>query len=273
MKTILVTGSSSGIGKATARYFAENGWNVIATMRSPEKETDLIQYENLYILKLDVEDKYTIHDAISKGIQRFGKIDVLLNNAGYGAMGLFEAATDSQIRRQFDVNFFGCIDTMKAILPHFRSNKEGTIINVSSMGGKITFPNNALYHASKFAIEGFSEAVSYELSSQNIKVKLIEPGSIKTDFAGRSMDFCADESLTDYKEYLDTINKTLWEAFDMENLSSPDFVAEVIYQAANDNLNQMRYIAGADAREIIQMRNEVGDEEYIKQTMNKFFHP
>lgn len=270
MKTILITGASSGIGKATAKYFAENGWNVIATMRSPEKETELVKLDNVYITKLDVQDTETIHQAIEKGIQRFGKIDVLLNNAGYGALGLFEAAKEDQIRRQFEVNFFGNINVSKAILPHFRSNKDGIIINVSSMGGKVTFPNTAVYHGTKFAIEGFYESVSYELSSQNIRVKLIEPGVIKTDFVGRSMDFFVDESLTDYKEYLDKINLKSQGAMDAENVSSPELVSKVIFEAATDGSNQFRYIAGEDAKQIIQMRQQDGDEEYIRNTTKLF---
>ena len=116
-------------------------------------------------------------------------------------MGLIEAATDEQIRRQFKVNVFGLIRMTKAMLPHFRSNQEGLLINISSMGGRVTFPTMSLYHASKFAVEGFSESVSYELASQNIKVKLIEPGAINTDFGGRSMEFFFNDALTDYKPF------------------------------------------------------------------------
>lgn len=189
MNTIFITGASSGIGRATAKHFAERGWNVVATMRSPEQETEFITLDNVLVLKLDVEKETTIQTALAEAIERFGTIDVLLNNAGYGTMGLIEAATEEQIRRQFEVNVFGLIRMTKAMLPHFRSNQKGMLINISSMGGKVTFPTMSLYHSSKFAVEGFSESVSYELASQNIKVKLIEPGAIHTDFGGRSMEF------------------------------------------------------------------------------------
>jgi len=134
-KTILITGSSSGIGKATARFFQREGWNVIATMRSPEKETELSALPNVLVARLDVQDSASIAAAVSAGIERFGRIDVLLNNAGYGAYGLLEATPMEKIRRQFDVNVIGLLETTKAVLPHLRANKSGTIINISSIGG------------------------------------------------------------------------------------------------------------------------------------------
>jgi short-subunit dehydrogenase len=124
------------------------------------------------VTRLDVEQQETIQEAIMKGIERFDKIDVLLNNAGYGTLGIFEAASDEQIRRQFDVNVFGLMRMTKAIIPHFRANKNGLIINISSMGGKLTFPTMSLYHATKFAVEGFTESLSFELAAQNIGEKL-----------------------------------------------------------------------------------------------------
>ena len=166
--TILITGASSGIGKATAKKFQNEGWNVIATMRSPEKEEELNQLDNILVTQLDVQDTATIKSAIDAGLERFGKIDVVLNNAGYGLMGTFESADDASIRRQFDVNVFGLFDVTKAALPHFRENKSGLFINISSIGGKMTFPLMPLYHSTKFAVEGFSESLHYELSSAGI---------------------------------------------------------------------------------------------------------
>jgi NADP-dependent 3-hydroxy acid dehydrogenase YdfG len=124
-KTILITGASSGIGKVTAKYFQEKGWNVVATMRNPEKETELTQLDNVLLTRLDVQDLASIQNAISEGISKFGKIDVLLNNAGYGAYGVLEATPIEKIKRQFDVNVIGVLETIKAILPHFRENKAG----------------------------------------------------------------------------------------------------------------------------------------------------
>ncbi|MEO1522144.1 MAG: SDR family oxidoreductase, partial [Cyanobacteria bacterium J06633_2] len=188
-KTILITGSSSGIGKATAKYFQERGWNVIATMRSPEKEAELTQLDNILVTRLDVQDSASIMTAVEAGIARFGKIDVLLNNAGYGAYGLLEATPVEKIKRQFEVNVIGLLETTQAILPHFRANRDGMIINISSIGGKMTFPLGTLYHGSKFAVEGLSEALSFEMEAIGVKVKVVEPGMIRTDFGGRSFDF------------------------------------------------------------------------------------
>ncbi|MEO0836542.1 MAG: SDR family oxidoreductase, partial [Cyanobacteria bacterium J06642_3] len=188
-KTILITGASSGIGKATAQLFQAKGWHVVATMRNPEKETELTTLENVLVTKLDVLDAESINKSVQLGIEKFGKIDVLLNNAGYGAFGVLEATPTENIQRQFGVNVLGLLDVTKAILPHFRKNKAGILINVSSVGGKMTFPLGSLYHGTKFAVEGISEALSFELEAIGCKVKIIEPGAIKTDFASRSFDF------------------------------------------------------------------------------------
>ena len=261
MQTILITGASSGIGKTTATYFAEKGWNVIATMRRPEDEQELTQVENILVTRLDVQDEDSITNAVKEGIERFGKIDVLLNNAGYGAYGLLEATPVEKIRRQFDVNVIGLLATTKALLPHFRANKDGVIINVSSIGGKMTFPLGTLYHGSKFAVEGLSEALSFEMAEIGVRVKIVEPGMIKTDFGGRSLDFSNDESLSEYQALVGK----LWAA--MEPLASsgsePEVVAEVIYTAATDGTDQLRYTAGPDAKEIVAQRKVADDATFL----------
>ncbi len=180
-KTVLITGTSSGFGKLTAKKFQLEGWNVIATMRSPEKETELTQLDNVLVTRLDVTDADSITDAVVKGLERFGKIDVLVNNAGYVVAGVTEEISEENARRQFDVNVFGVLNVMQAVLPHFRANKSGTIVNFSSIGGKITTPFMAIYQSSKFAIEGLTEAMQYELDRLNIKLKLIEPGGCRCD--------------------------------------------------------------------------------------------
>ena len=135
MKTILITGTSSGIGKATAKKFAAAGWNVIATMRAPEKEEELSAIKNIFLTKLDVQDKESIAAAIASGIEKFGSIDAIVNNAGFGVLGAFEKSTSEQIMQQFSVNVFGVMDVIKAILPHFREKQAGLIINITSQGG------------------------------------------------------------------------------------------------------------------------------------------
>jgi NAD(P)-dependent dehydrogenase (short-subunit alcohol dehydrogenase family) len=252
-KTILITGASAGIGKAAAKLFAANGWNVIATMRSPEKETELTQLAHVFVTRLDVQDKGSIQQAISEGINKFGKIDVLLNNAGFGVFGAVELATEAQIRQQFDVNLFGVIHTMQAILPHFRANKEGMIINVSSVGGRIAFPISGLYHATKFAIEGLSESMSHELAHINIRMKIVEPGAIETSFL-TAANVTSNEDITAYDDFVAAFF-ALYGAKSTEKTSAHG-VAEVIYRAATDGTSQLRYVAGKDAEELIARQQD-----------------
>ncbi|MBV2098390.1 MAG: SDR family oxidoreductase [Candidatus Thiodiazotropha sp. (ex Codakia orbicularis)] len=267
-KTILITGASSGIGKATAKYFQEKGWNAIATMRTPEKETELNRLDNVLVTRLDVTDSDSIKSAVTKGIERFGQIDVLLNNAGYGAYGPLEAFPMENIRRQFDTNVIGLLETTKAVLPHMRKQKSGTIVNVSSIGGKMTFPLGTLYHGTKFAVEGLSEALHFELEPLDIKVKIVEPGAIATDFGGRSFDFINDESLA---EYQDTVN-TLMSAFEatLSQASPASIVAEVIWNAVTDDTDTLRYTAGDDAKELMTNREALDDETFIGGLKKQF---
>ena len=175
VKTILITGASSGIGKATARLFQRTGWNVVATMRSPDNETELGTLENTLVTRLDVTEPASIDEAVEAAIDRFGTIDVLLNNAGYGAYGPLEAFPMERIKRQFDTNVIGLIATTQSALRHMRAARSGIIVNISSIGGQMTFPLGTLYHGTKFAVEGLSEALHYELEPLGIRVKIIEP--------------------------------------------------------------------------------------------------
>jgi NAD(P)-dependent dehydrogenase (short-subunit alcohol dehydrogenase family) len=267
-KTILITGASSGIGKATARYFKEQGWNVVATMRSPEKEQALTALDGVLVTRLDVQDPASIRSAVEAGITRFGKIDVLLNNAGYGAYGPLEATPMAKIRRQFDVNVIGLLETTKAILPHFRRNRSGIIINVSSVGGRMTFPLGTLYHGAKFAVEGISEALSWEMEAIGVTVKLVEPGAIKTDFAGRSFDFSNDEGMVEYQPIVKKLLAILGHL--TSAASDPIVVARVIYEAATDGTNQLRYTAGEDAKEAMANRKAADDATFLKGLRDRF---
>ncbi len=262
--TILITGASSGIGRATAHYFQEKGWSVVATMRTPEKESELGQLDNVSVVRLDVQDPASIASAVDQGIERFGRIDVLLNNAGYGAYGPLEATPMENVRRQFDVNVLGLIETTKALIPHFRANRSGVIINISSMGGRVTLPLGGLYHGTKFAVEGFSEALSYEMATIGVKVKLVEPGAIKTDFGTRSFDFNNDESLSEYQPMVAALMGAVEPM--MEHAADARLVAEVIYQAATDGTSTLRYVAGDDAQQWIDLR-KTSDDETVMGTM------
>lgn len=259
-QTILITGSSAGIGKATAKYFHDKGWNVIATMRTPANETELNQLDNVLVTRLDVTDSDSIRAAVEEGVGRFGKIDVLLNNAGYGAYGPLETFPMENIRRQFDTNVIGLLETTKAVLPHMRKQRSGTVINVSSVGGKMCFPLGTLYHGTKFAVEGMSESLRWELEPLGIDVKIVEPGAIATDFGGRSFDFVHDESVEEYRE---TVTKTmnLFEPL-LENAAPAKIVAEVIWEAATDGTSTLRYLAGEDAKAWVAARTSQDDEAF-----------
>ncbi len=263
-KTILITGSSSGIGKATAQYFSQNGWNVAATMRKPDDEKEIKESSSIKLYRLDVQDEDSIQKTIEKVISDFGKIDVVLNNAGYAAKGPFEAASKDQIRRQFDVNVFGLMAVIEHILPHFRQSNSGTIINISSIGGRLTIPLYSLYHGTKWAVEGFSESLSYELAQFGVKVKIVEPGAIKTDFNSRSEDTLKKEGLDSYESFIKNCNEQF--AKFVDKAADPKLVAQTIFKAANDTSNRMRYLVGKDAKMFWTIRRYFGDGLAIKLT-------
>lgn len=270
MKTILITGASSGIGRATVKHFQSQGWNVIATMRDPSAAQELANLANVYVTRLDVTDNASIETAVAAGVARFGQIDVLLNNAGYGAYGALEAFSMERIERQFDTNVIGLLATTKAVLPHMRQNKSGTIINISSIGGQITFPLGTLYHGTKFAVEGLSEALHYELEPLGICVRIVEPGMIKTDFGGRSFDMAMDESLPEYGPAMEMMGRLMGNL--AANPSEPEVVAKVIWEAANTESDQLRFRAGQDAHALLDQRKAQSDEEFIgsiKKLINK----
>lgn len=267
-KTILITGTSSGIGKATAILFQKKGWNVVATMRKPEAKTELNNLENVLVTRLDVTDPDSIAKAVASGIKKFGKIDVLLNNAGYGAYGPLEATPIEKIEKQFGTNVIGLLNTTKAVLSHFRENKTGVIINISSMGGKITFPLGTLYHGTKFTVEGMSEALNYEMNEIGVKVKIIEPGMVMTDFGGRSFDFSNDESLPEYQSLVQGVIAGF--SASQESASTADDIAEIIYQAATDGSNQLRYPAGKDAEFLLGKRKTEDDDTFLKGISSQF---
>ena len=255
-KTVLITGSSSGIGKATVLHFHAQRWNVVATMRSPEKDVELSRLENVQVEKLDVLDLASIDHSINNGLERFGKIDALVNNAGYGAYGPLESFARENIVRQFNTNVIGLLDVTRAVIPHFRKNKSGVIVNISSIGGQMTFALGSLYHGTKFAVEGLSESLYYEMKQVGVKVKIVEPGFILTDFGGRSFDFQAG----DVKEYQPIINALMRQWQNPNNtVSSPTLVAEVIYQAVTDETDQLRYRAGDDAHFLLDERKRMTD--------------
>ncbi|OJJ11531.1 short-chain dehydrogenase/reductase [Alphaproteobacteria bacterium AO1-B] len=256
-KTVLITGTSSGFGKLTAKTFHEKGWNVIATMRKPEAETELTQLDDVLVTRLDVTDKPSIVEAVTIGRERFGGIDVLVNNAGHSLQGVVQTTTDAQMRRQFDVNFFGMVDTINAVVPTFLANKSGVIVNVSSIAGRVTFPFTAFYHASKFAVEGFTEALQYELNPMGVRLKLIEPGAFPTRIMA-SGDWSEISEGSVYAPALDAAKASMDKMANIEG-QDPQQVAEKIYLAATDETETLRYPVGADAEQILGARAQMDD--------------
>ena len=185
-KTIFITGSSTGLGRATALLFASRGWKVVATMRDPSKDVELGAVPGITLLPLDVTKPEQIAQAARLTLAQ-GPVDVVFNNAGYGLAGPFEGASDEQLVAQIDTNLLGVLRVTHAFLPALRARGSGTIITTTSIGGLVTFPFNSVYHATKWGLEGWSESLAFELSKFGIRVKTVAPGGIKTDFSSRSL--------------------------------------------------------------------------------------
>ncbi len=270
-KTVIITGCSTGLGRTSAIDFARKGWNVVTTMRDPDSATGFSGLDNLLVTRLDVQDVVSIRTALIAGISRFGSIDVLVNNAGFGLFGVFESTPVEKIREQFDVNVFGVMDTTRAILPHFRERREGLIINVSSGAGIFTLPMLSLYCSSKFALEGFSESLSYELASQNIGVKIIEPGGVvSTDFGKRSGDEAAqNHPPPSYAGFVAHTNDFFQKLRSTRTATEQD-VADVIFAAATDGSSRLRYVATEDIKPLVRYRRETSEEAYLAFMRSQF---
>ncbi len=269
-KTVLITGASSGIGQATALFFHERDWNVIATMRNPEKSQTLLHEKGLPdLVHLDVMDRASIQTAIQYALDKYQKIDVLVNNAGYALYGPFEVASTEQIQKQFETNVFGLMEMTRAILPQFRAQQDGVLINVSSMGGRIGFPLYSVYNSSKFAVEGYSEALHYELRDHNIRVKIIEPGVIRTDFFDRSMDHSSESNAVGpYARIVGLAEKVKTQTAN-QNGTAPDVVARVIFKAAQDRNRRLRYVVGSDAK-LVNIVRSIVPEQWLFNIIRKY---
>jgi NAD(P)-dependent dehydrogenase (short-subunit alcohol dehydrogenase family) len=262
--TVLITGASSGIGRATAELFAARGWNVVATMRTPR------DIPGAFVTRLDVEKPETIRAAIDAGIARFGRIDAVVNNAGYGLFGVFERTPEEKVREQFEVNVFGVMNVVRAVLPHFRKNRRGRIVNVSSGAGVFAMPMISLYTASKFALEGFSESLSYELAALGIGVKIVEPGGVtSTNFGSRSAKEAASPSseIRDYDDFVSSANEVFANLAASRNAdkdSTAEHVARIIYQATTDSSDQLRYVATSAIVPLVEARRQTSEREYME---------
>lgn len=269
-KTVFITGASSGFGKETAVTFQQQGWNVVATMRSPEKAGELAQLENVLVTRLDVQDQGSVKTAVQAAIEKFGTIDVLVNNAGYGLVGVFEAATSTQIQDQYAVNVFGLMYVTQAVLPYMRANGSGVIINISSFGGVVGLPFGSLYNSSKSAVEGFSESLSHELAPFHIAVKIIEPGGVATNFRN---------GLQVIKNDIPVYNPFMAAFFDRYPKPTGHLpkatageVAQTIYAAAVDGKTQLRYVIGQDAQFYIDTKHQNRESDFIRAIRDFFIN-
>ena len=267
----LITGCSSGIGYETALMLARNGFQTFATMRNTKKSDSLeeiIKKErlDLNIRELDVNDDTSIEKTINCIKSEANRIDVLINNAGYGLVGFFEDLTLDEIRNQFETNFFGVLNITKKIIPIMRFQKSGTIINVSSGAGQVGFPGISAYVSTKFAIEGFSESLMYELFPYGIKVVIIEPGVIKTNFFRNCI--VSEHSMkksSPYSRSLDKFQRNV--ELMQEHATSPINVAKVIMQVLGNNEPKQRYIVGNDVAMILEAKKSLSDIEFKKMMM------
>lgn len=266
MSAVFITGCSTGIGRATAKLFHNKGWTVFATMRDPSAAEDLTSLAGLHLFTLDVTDPSSVQQAVSEALS-ITPIDVLVNNAGYGAYGPLESTPRESIERLFQTNVLGLIEVTRAVLPHMRKRRSGTIINVSSLGGRSAWPLGSLYHASKFAVEGLSEALVFELEPLGINVKVVEPGRVATDFNGRSIDINVDPA---HSEYQPVIQALMASTSQDHYRTEPQVPAEVIFTAATSQTDQFRYPSGDDAVEGLQRRRELSDDAYFSEIKSTF---
>lgn len=267
-KVAVVTGSSTGIGYETSLILSRNGFVTYATMRNLNKSENIKSVatkENLpiQIRQLDVTDEVSVTNAIQAISSEAGRIDVLVNNAGYGLNGAFEDLAIDEIKAQYETNVFGLIRTTQAVLPIMRRQRSGTIVNISSGAGRFGFPSSSAYVSTKFAVEGLSESMSYELEPFGIRVVIVEPGVIRTNFLdGVVVAKKSKDQNSPYSQMMQKVTTGFEEM--MKNASSPDVVAKVVLNAIRDKNPNLRYLAGSDVEKWLGGKRKVADEEFYK---------
>jgi NAD(P)-dependent dehydrogenase (short-subunit alcohol dehydrogenase family) len=257
-----ITGCSTGFGREIAKIVLANGWRAVLTARSPDRLAEFAaQYgDRALILPLDVTDQAMIDDAISKAEAHFGGIDVLVNNAGYGYISAIEEGEDAEVRREFETNVFGLIAMTKAVLPGMRRKRRGHILNISSMGGLMAFPALGYYNASKFAVEGLSEALSQEVAPLGIKVTIVEPGRFRTDFGGRSIAV-SKTVINDYDDTAGARKRTILST-DGKQPGDPVKAAAAIVDIAQRENPPLRLLLGQDAYDMMIKRLDTQRQDF-----------
>jgi NAD(P)-dependent dehydrogenase (short-subunit alcohol dehydrogenase family) len=269
-KTIFITGSSTGLGRAAATYFAARGWNVAATMRNPQRETALRHLPAIKIFELDVTRPETITKALEEASTAFGKIDVVLNNAGVGLYGALELAASDAIDQQFAVNVRGVIDVIRTFLPHFRQHGGGTFINITSVMGRSTaLPLGSLYTMSKFAVEGLTEGLYFELKPLNINLHLVEPGGFASSF-GENITFSKSDHIRDYDVITRNVEGAMAAAAKPGATPGPDAIVKAIYELAIGKRKAFRTVVGKDARMVLLLRKLLPIKVFLNLLAKRF---
>lgn len=261
-KTVLITGCSSGLGKSAARFFASQGWNVVATMRNPQPDLASEHPDRILVQALDVSDPASVEAAFDAAARRFGDLHAVVNNAGITMVSIFEATPESAVRQIFETNVFGVMNVVREAVPRLRKQGGGTIVNVTSGVGIAAMPLLSLYVASKQAVEGLSESLSYELESQKICMKIVESGAIRTtNFTASGMALSQQAPVPE--SYRDYFNHALQSMLDYPFPSTEEqAVVETVYRAATDPSNRLRYIVGPDVEEYARLRWSTSEDEY-----------
>ncbi|MBD2611709.1 SDR family NAD(P)-dependent oxidoreductase [Nostoc punctiforme FACHB-252] len=251
-KVWLITGTSKGLGRALAETVLEQGDTVVLTARNPELIQDLAASfpENTLAVQLDVTKPEEIQAAVKQAIAKFGRIDVLVNNAGYGILGAIEEVNNAEVRRQFETNFFGVLEVLRTVLPYMRQQGSGHIVNISSVGGFVGYAGTGIYNGTKFALEGISEALAQEVTPLGIKITIVEPGAFRTEFVTRSL-VIADSEIKDYEIAIGEMRQGARDILDnqleFQEPGDPKKAALAIIKAVNSENPPLRLALGEDA--------------------------
>lgn len=270
-KTVLVTGGSSGFGRAAVASFLARGWNVAATARRPEAEWPKEPAEHLLVRAMDVRDADSVTAAVERAVERFGRLDCVVNNAGVGLLSVFEATPMADVRDLFETNVFGMMRVTQAAVPYFAAQGGGRVVNVSSGSGIVPEPLMSVYAATKFAVEGFTESLRYELATRKVVVKLVEPGLVPdTNFVQRTAETSRAVPVPPaYEGYL----RHVMARFQQDSpyrLATESTVADAIVTAASDDTTQLRYVVGEDTEVAAAMRRETSEKEYDSWALSKY---
>ena len=265
MKTILITGASSGIGKACVELFAKHNYQIIATMRNTKKAKEFKWPKNVDVQELDITNYAQVKKVKNYILKEYKRLDILLNNAGYGIIGAVETYSQQDLEGQFKTNVFAPVEIIKSFLPEMRKDNQGTIINVTSIGGRISFPYFGAYNASKHALDVFSQALHMELKRTNIKIKVIEPGFTQTNFASSGMK-TSELPIDFYEDGQQELEQAMKQG---EDGTPPEEIAQLIYDASQDDSNQLRYAGGNLAKPLLIMKKFLPQSVFEKLILKR----